>query len=692
MQILFFVLLILSACTTKRNPNSLHLEPGKCQSLDWVTDDERTQGGGWIWYLGKGLGSTQLEAVQSAEFGAIRNLIQECRFPHANTRFIERCSENWGDQVVTYVRASLKNQDCETTKKLGPADDSIVSQSLYRQYLSTLYSRDQNEENCNSSKPEKCLRLGRRLFENNRITEALAALEIACNNRVEGACLLAGIAKSHTGDVNHAQVFFQRGCEGNDQDTCYLLSKAKGDEEELKLMCESGYPKACGDSSLAGELLERARAIGLKSNLEHNQLTNLCSQGDGIACAALGTKFSPIDPSLNDKKFLEDNCFKRQVSISCFNLGERFFTMDKHPLFSKDNFKDELKGRSSLEDTFLNKMYDQKIKAEDSLPFVERCLQNSKIDCFIAGYASHVDLDFYKTSQAKKIFAYLYKDLFSYFKTRCLKEGILCNEFVRVSYSYFLADLSKGYNQIVDSLCDKNVASACQALGVRYENLDQKKNAENAYRTACEAGNSYACESVAKIHLNRGEDSEWKKYGVLSCQKDDRSTFCYELYDIINDTPNRHDKFALMNYGCNEVGDERICELLISQSYNLGSIEISKKTAGRMCELQQEGPCRLLSQIYFTEGKKNAALEVLKRICYSLDKVNGCYEYGTLSAHMGNRLFAESILEKFCERGSPSNCEAALAVKQGKKPLTSQQIYQVNLKNLQTEHDTSWKD
>ena len=89
----------------------------------WAQTDTREQGGGWIWFLGKGSSSTLKEAYHEAEGMALHRFSLECVAPHINTRMIERCDDILKDgSFVAYVRANLKESECSSLKTSSDKD------------------------------------------------------------------------------------------------------------------------------------------------------------------------------------------------------------------------------------------------------------------------------------------------------------------------------------------------------------------------------------------------------------------------------------------------------------------------------------------------------------------------------------------------------------------------------------------
>jgi hypothetical protein len=109
MKILIFFLLLLNCIT----PFSLASE---CEKLDWVNEEIRTQGGGRVWFKGKGKSENEDMAFRLAENNSLYFLKQECEAIPKETQFIERCLAKDENQFVAYVRATTLQKDCKTVK------------------------------------------------------------------------------------------------------------------------------------------------------------------------------------------------------------------------------------------------------------------------------------------------------------------------------------------------------------------------------------------------------------------------------------------------------------------------------------------------------------------------------------------------------------------------------------------------
>ena len=70
-----FILVPILNLIFSSNAFSFFFSENKCEKLEWVAEDSRTQGGGWIWFPGKGTGVTVEESYSYAENLALQRLV-----------------------------------------------------------------------------------------------------------------------------------------------------------------------------------------------------------------------------------------------------------------------------------------------------------------------------------------------------------------------------------------------------------------------------------------------------------------------------------------------------------------------------------------------------------------------------------------------------------------------------------------
>jgi len=116
---------IKSTVTTEKREKDLstYMSNRCMKKYDWVQSEMREQGGGWIWFLGKGSSKSLKTAYYEAEVMSLHRLSLECSAPHMNTRMIERCDDTLVDGTfVAYVRANLKEKECSQLKTASSKD------------------------------------------------------------------------------------------------------------------------------------------------------------------------------------------------------------------------------------------------------------------------------------------------------------------------------------------------------------------------------------------------------------------------------------------------------------------------------------------------------------------------------------------------------------------------------------------
>lgn len=104
---LFLSLILVGAGLTLRAGESLP---------EWTQEVSRTQGGGYIWFPGKGTAYTEIEAEDLARGQSLDYLVQECQILHKEIRFNERFVEQVEKKFVVYVRASITQKQCNEAK------------------------------------------------------------------------------------------------------------------------------------------------------------------------------------------------------------------------------------------------------------------------------------------------------------------------------------------------------------------------------------------------------------------------------------------------------------------------------------------------------------------------------------------------------------------------------------------------
>lgn len=289
MNILFIFLSLLSHAFADSKDD--------CLNAEWNQTDSRTQGGGWIWFPGKGTSSSTLEdAYLKAEGLAISRMIQECEAPHKESRINERCDYQDGLEYKAYVRVAILDAKCREIKY---GDKSVKEratnpelQRTYSRYLEKVgaiqnHSGSRKDIDCSKYPPEKCLSIGRLEYGLENYSLALEYFDDVCRNEVQTGCFNAGLASWMLRKNDKAIGYFSLPCKQNDAQACYF----KG-----KLLFELGI------------------SIGEAKNI----LRKSCSLKNGKACFEIG-KISESEKQLSEAEDLYTKACVLKISDACHN-------------------------------------------------------------------------------------------------------------------------------------------------------------------------------------------------------------------------------------------------------------------------------------------------------------------------------------------------------------------------------------
>lgn len=289
--------------------HAFFFEDKKCETIDWVAEDSRSQGGGWIWFPGKGSGSTVEESYQYSENLALQRLEQECQNIPISVKFNERCDQKSGDTIESFVRVSVTDIDCkkaqnkkiQTNEKLkGQLENYLALKNLKE--LSGLdegekynYARTINEDNPNLSKK---------------------ILKELCSKSISGSCELyfKTLMKLKMYDQVIAESKVK--CSKNDQQSCdffvlgnlhimpekEFIAKTKQDEEWKRLI-HSG-----SKSHLSGYFYAIIQENDKKALEIHR---DLCTSGSEVSCYSGATL--AIMHDLKDFDFFSDRMNKMAI-------------------------------------------------------------------------------------------------------------------------------------------------------------------------------------------------------------------------------------------------------------------------------------------------------------------------------------------------------------------------------------------
>jgi len=243
----------------------VHKSLTKCDLFEWRTDAPRSQGDGWNWFLGRGNSNNFDEAYTFAEGMALKRLKQECQIIPLEVKFIERCDEIIDGQYVAYVRASIRQNICEKTAKLGKRykENVVLTRQLHH-----FENSNHREVASDSSLPKENVVLAKQSdeYENSNHQKVVNASSFSkgkkkrilefdqsfCSEDNYGPCEELGLFEYKRNNKKVASLFWKRACDKEIYSSCYhlgLLETGNGNEElgleYFKMACDHQIVKAC---------------------------------------------------------------------------------------------------------------------------------------------------------------------------------------------------------------------------------------------------------------------------------------------------------------------------------------------------------------------------------------------------------------------------------------------------------------
>lgn len=186
---------------------------------EWAEESSRTQGGGWVWFPGKGENESKSEAVIQAENAAVDYMIKECSVPHKDTKFHERFERKNGKVWEVYVRASVKDQDCQYARNTKDKS-KVVNYPLLSQYLSRTDTVKIDSFICRRYDTVGCLEVADGAWRSGRIAKALAYAKRGCELGNSYTCGFYGYLLWETKNLEEARTYFTMACNEGQQMYC----------------------------------------------------------------------------------------------------------------------------------------------------------------------------------------------------------------------------------------------------------------------------------------------------------------------------------------------------------------------------------------------------------------------------------------------------------------------------------------
>jgi TPR repeat protein len=299
----------------------------KCSKLEWTKEDARTQGGAWIWFPGKGIGSNLEEATLRAEGRALEMLSKECAFPHKEVKIHERCNEKEGDDHVVFLRLSLEHKQCAESKNANrKLKTKILNKGLARtlkRYRKLIGDKHDEKKNCVNETAEKCYEYGKHFYYTNEFDSALTLFKTGCQKNHVSSCFNAGVVALRLDKKKDAVSQFK-------------LAKLKGDIQSLFFLghieYQDGntqgalkyYEEACGKDVAKGCL---AFATFLAADDEiikaAKNYEKACALKDGKSCHRASVFFYD-QGNMNKAKIMASKACGFDFDKGCYNSATMF--------------------------------------------------------------------------------------------------------------------------------------------------------------------------------------------------------------------------------------------------------------------------------------------------------------------------------------------------------------------------------
>lgn len=298
----------------------------ECEKLSWTKEDSRTQGGGWVWFPGKGVAADRETAILLAEGAALSLLVQECQCPHKEIKSHERCVEEYAGNFRAYLRLSLLEKQCNETKYAKDEKKSLIenkelTKRLQRYHELTKQNVEKNVENCHEKGAQTCYDFGKYEYFMGNHKKAVANFNFGCQYGHAQSCFNAAMVTWELGDTDKATRYLELLCNQNDFQACYFLgnlSRKTNFEKSKKV-----YEKACdgnwGESCLALAEFEEDKSEKL--------LCKACDLKTQNGCHKASVHFYDKHEIAKAQEYAQKAC-DQETPKSCYNLAVIFENKD----------------------------------------------------------------------------------------------------------------------------------------------------------------------------------------------------------------------------------------------------------------------------------------------------------------------------------------------------------------------------
>lgn len=266
-----------------KSSHSFFFSDNKCEKLEWAVEDSRTQGGGWIWFPGKGTGTTVEESYGYAENLALQRLVQECQGIPIDAKFHERCDQKNGDTVESFVRVSVRDSEC----KLAQRKESKINKQLQDQLEDYLQLKNLKEISGLGDK-EKLNYANSIVSENNLL--AIKIYKSLCDKSNQASCYFYYNQLFKNGEYEQAFEGTSQRCLSSDVSFCVIAVKSKMQKNNF-----NSFIDKVKKDKLLQKIVTKAKDkhlpgyfyAQLENDLKKREVIHsaLCESGSAISCA-----------------------------------------------------------------------------------------------------------------------------------------------------------------------------------------------------------------------------------------------------------------------------------------------------------------------------------------------------------------------------------------------------------------------
>lgn len=250
-----------------------------------------------------------------------------------------------------------------------------------------------------------------------------------------------------------------------------------------------------------------------------------------------------------------------------------------------------------------------------------------------------------------------------------------------------ICDLDQGdlsdteYEEMLHKKCQDKDGRACNRLADGISNSDgadtmARRNQFNA--SACMGGSPDGCAAMVEPSIHRGNHWEGFVYAFMACQAAAPKK-CRQLsktFAVSRDYTSKEVGRSLLETACHK-GDVDSCHEAFKYAFQAGDGDYARQRWGQLCvDANNERACRFASQLEALAGRKDTAIDLLRKGCTD-ENINSCIELAGLLAHFGETQEAMGILRRECdESAGPHPCKVLRRLEAGHAPHKLNEIYQ----------------